>query len=108
MIIGEALKLLHALMIAMLLLGATGLLSDDIGKIIGPIEYNGYLGYSFSGLDTTVITVTWNFVEEIGSSRIIVNVPTGWSYSVSPSSVTLTGGSLAPGEDLQVKVSFIR
>ena len=104
----NVLKPLHVIAIALLLAGAAGLVSDTIGEIIGPIEYNGYLGYSFDGVDTTVHTVEWMFEEEIGESFIIIQAPSGWSHDVTSNSVILTGGTLAPGDDLEVKVSFRR
>lgn len=99
-------KPLTLLMIPMLALGTAGLLSDNLSEVIGPIEYNGYLGFSFDGVETTVNEVEWVFEEEIGESLIIVEVPPGWDYEITINSVILTGGELAPGDHLQVTVSF--
>ena len=99
-------KPLTLLMIPMLVLGTAGLLSDNLSEIIGPIEYNGYLGFSFDGIEATVNQVEWVFEEEIGESLIVLEVPTGWEYDITVNSVILTGGELAPGDHLQVTVSF--
>ena len=90
------------------LLSAVALFANIISPLIGPLEYTGHLTYSYTEGDTPIVKVVFQFNEEIGERLIVVKAPSPWSWTQGGNILSMTGGSLAPGDSLVVAVSFNR
>jgi len=99
----SALKYLAALS---LLLAAVGFVAEPLGEYVGPVEYQGYLGFGYPEGENSINNIVFTVDSAIASNLIILDVPSPWSHSYSGGALTLSGGSLSPGGNVLVKVSL--
>jgi len=99
----SALKYLAALG---LLLTAVGFVAEPLGEYVGPVEYQGYLGFGYPEGENPINNIVFTVDSAIASNLIILDVPSPWSHSYSGGALTLSGGSLSPGGNVLVKVSL--
>jgi hypothetical protein len=91
-----------------IILTASGYASDILGEYLGPIEYNGYIGFDYPEGENPINNIVFNVDSTIAGNLIILNVPSPWSHSYGGGTLTLSGGSLGPGGSLRVTVSLNR
>ena len=77
-----------------------------VGQVIGPYDYKGYLSFSYPEGDNPINIIVFTVDEKIAPSLLIVNVPPEWSWTYSGSSLSLSGGLLYPGDQVDVEVSL--
>ena len=97
---------LRPLLVLGVILTATGLASGQLGPIVGPVEYNGYLVFDYPEGDNPITNIVFEISGWISPSVIIVDVPAPWTYTFSEPTLTLSGGSLNPGGSVSVVVSL--
>jgi hypothetical protein len=97
---------LKPLLVLGVILTAAGLASEQLGPIVGPVEYNGYLVFDYPEGDNPITNIVFEISDWISPSVIIVDVPTPWTYTFSEPILTLSGGSLNPGGSVSVVVSL--
>jgi len=97
---------LRPLLLLGVILTATGLASEQLGPIVGPVEYNGYLVFDYPEGDNPITNIVFEISGWISPSVIIVDVPAPWTYTFSEPTLTLSGGSLNPGGSVSVTVSL--
>ena len=97
---------LKYLVVIGIILTACGFTSDILGEYIGPIEFQGYLGFGYSEGVNPVNNIVFTVDPTIADNLIILNVPSMWSHSYNSGVLTLSGGSLNPGESVLVTVSL--
>jgi UDP-2,3-diacylglucosamine pyrophosphatase LpxH len=95
-------------LVLLALLSTVALLVNVIAPYIGPLEYTGHLTFSYTEGENPIVNVVFQFNEEIGESLIVVNAPSPWSWAQGGNILSMSGGSLAPGDSLVVAVSFNR
>jgi len=97
---------LKYLVVIGLILAAVGFASEPLGEYIGPIEYQGYLGFGYPEGDNPINNIVFTVDSTIAGNLIILDVPSMWSHSYSGGVLTLSGGSLSPGGEVLVTVSL--
>lgn len=97
---------LRSLVVIGLILTASGFLSETLGDYIGPLEYKGYLVFAYPEGDNPINNIVFTVDSTLAGNLVIVDVPTPWSHSYSNGVLTLTGGTVNPGESVQVAVSL--
>ena len=88
------------------LLSLIALFATPISIFIAPFEYTGNLNYAYNEGTDPIIHIDFQFDQEIGESLIVVKTPSPWNSIQEGSTLSLTGGNLAPGNALSVSVSF--
>jgi hypothetical protein len=97
---------LRPLILLSIILTAGGLAAEQLGPIVGPVEYNGYLVFDYPEGDNPITNIVFNVDPWVSECLIIVNVPAPWTYTYSDPTLTLSGGSLNPGGSVSVTVSL--
>lgn len=97
---------LRSILVIGLLLTASGFASEALGGYLGPMEYTGYLVFSYPEGENPINNIVFTVDSRIANNLLLVNVPSPWSHSYSGGILTLTGGSLSPGGTVQVAVSL--
>ena len=90
----------------LLILSVIAFFADPLSAIIGPLEYTGSLGYTYVEGENPIVQVVFLFEDEIGKQLLVTYAPPQWSWTQGGNSLTMTGGSLQPGDTLVVQVSF--
>ena len=80
--------------------------ADPLGALIGPLEYTGSLSYTYVEGDNPIVKVVFQFDDEIGKQLIVTNAPPQWSWMQGGNILSMSGGSLQPGDTLVVQISF--
>lgn len=99
-------SVLRPLLIIGLLITVGALASDQVGDIIGPIEYKGLIDFDYPIGENPINNIIINVDSILASNLIIVSVPSPWTYSYSEGVLTMSGGLLSPGEIIEVTVSL--
>ena len=95
-------------LLVLTLLSLIAISAGSISPSIGPLEYTGHLSYDYIEGEDAIIRIVFQFNEEIGQRLVVVNAPSPWSWSLGADTLSMTGGSLAPGSTLVIPVSFNR
>ena len=90
----------------LLILSVIAFTADPLSAIIGPLEYTGSLGYTYVEGENPIIKVVFQFDDEIGRQLLVTYASPQWSWTQGGNTLTLTGGSLQPGDALSIQVSF--
>ncbi len=80
--------------------------ADFFSLFIGPTEYRGQLGFAYVEGENPITIITFQVDPRIAGSLLILEVPAGWSHTFTGGTLELSGGSLSPGESLEVPVSL--
>jgi hypothetical protein len=80
--------------------------ADFFSPFIGPTEYRGQLGFTYVEGENPITGITFEVDPRIAGNLLILEVPAGWSHTFSGGALELSGGSLSPGESLEVPVSL--
>lgn len=99
-------SVLRPLILLSIILTASGIASEQLGPIVGPVEYNGYLVFDYPEGDNPIVNIVFDVDPWVSECLLIVNVPAPWTYTYSDSILTLSGGSLNPGGSVSVTVSL--
>jgi UDP-2,3-diacylglucosamine pyrophosphatase LpxH len=98
--------MLRSLFIIGLLISICALAPDQVGNIIGPVEYKGVIVFDYPFGDNPINNIIINPDPILANNLIIVSVPSTWTYSYSGGILTLSGGLLSPSDYIQVTVSL--
>jgi hypothetical protein len=91
-----------------LMLSLAAAMPGPVGKVIGPYDYKGYLSFAYPEGDDPINIIVFTVDEIIAPSLLIVNVPPEWSWTYLDGTLSLFGGLLNPGEQVDVEVSLDR
>jgi len=88
------------------LLTLAAFFAGPLGELIGPLEYIGSLTYTYVEGDNPIVKVVFQFDDEIGKQLIVTSAPPVWSWMHGGNILSMSGGSLQPGDTLVVQISF--
>jgi hypothetical protein len=74
---------LRPLLVLGIILTASGLASEQLGTIVGPVEYNGYLVFDYPEGDNPIVNIVFDIDPWVAECLIILNVPAPWTYTYS-------------------------
>ncbi|MFC1803694.1 hypothetical protein ACFL0D_07000 [Thermoproteota archaeon] len=89
-----------------LMLSLAGFIHGPIGNVLGPYDYKGYISFAYSEGEDPIDNIVFTVDATVAPDLLIVNVPSPWSHTYSTGVLELTGGSLNPGDRVNVQVSL--
>ena len=97
---------LRLLLIFGIVFTATAFGSETLSDIAGPLEYKGYIAFAYTEGENPINHIMFTVDMMIAPSLLILDVPAEWGHIYNDRVLTLSGGSLSPGEMVQVQVSL--
>lgn len=97
---------LRYLLVLGTLLTASAFGAEIIAPYLGPLEYKGQMGFSYTEGINPITYITIEIDSTVAEKLIILDAPTGWTYTLTGNILELEGGTLDPGNSVAIPVSF--
>jgi len=90
-------KSLRYLLVLGTLITASAFGAEILAPYLGPLEYKGQMGFSYTEGINPITYITIEIDSTVAEKLIILDAPTGWTYTLTGNILELEGGTLSPG-----------
>jgi len=99
-------KSLRYLLVLGTLITASAFGAEILAPYLGPLEYKGQMGFSYTEGINPITYITIEIDSTVAEKLIILDAPTGWTYTLTGNVLELEGGTLSPGNNMAIPVSL--